>query len=287
MLTYKNILENIDVGIVVIQDGKYLSNINLAFKEYLSLEDDVKDVESLLSLIDTDPVSIANFNVFINFPENETSLFILNLYSGHVLGCKLKRISTDNSEALDLLTIQDLTSQERKIRQLTIASEQDELTGVANRRKFEYEFSRIYEFAQRTKITGALILIDLDNFKTINDRFGHSTGDSILKQVRLALSPVIRNYEMLARVGGDEFAILVSHSGEQAVERLFREVPLALTAIKINPNDEANNSEVLVASMGSCIFPANTSSYKNVYEIEDKRMYEHKNAAKNIPKKNN
>ncbi len=282
MLTYKNILESLDVGIAILRDGKYLSNLNIAFKEFLSIEEDIEDIESLLSRIDSDSNSIAKFNIFLNFPENLQSSFILNLNSGIVLGCKLKRLLANEEETIDLLTIQDLTSQELRIRQLTIESQQDELTGVANRRKFEYEFSKLYEFLQRTKITGALLILDLDNFKTINDRFGHSTGDRILQQVCLALSPVIRNYEMLARVGGDEFAILVSHSGEQAILRLTKEVPLALKSIKINANDETSTTEVLKVSIGACTFPLSDLSYKEVYEIADKNMYEYKMRAKNL-----
>lgn len=282
MLTYKSIVESLDVGIAIVRNGKYLSNVNNAFKNYLSLQEDVPDIKSLLPLIESDSISIDKFKIFINYPENIKSSFILNLNSGIVLGCNLKRLSTDNSESLDLLSIQDLTSQEVRIRQLTIESQQDELTGIANRRKFEYEFSRTYEFALRTKITGALILLDLDNFKSINDRFGHSAGDSVLKQVGLALSPVVRNYEMLARVGGDEFAILISHSGEEAIERLIQQIPIALKSIKINPNDTNNHSETLEISMGYCVFPSNTSSNKEVYEMADKIMYKNKFSSKKM-----
>ncbi len=276
MLTYKTIVEGLDIGVALIRDGKYLSNINLAFKEYLSIKDDVEDIKSLLLLIDSDTISIDKFNIFINYPDEIKSSFILNLNSGIVLGCNLKRLSTEDLESLYLLTIQDLTSQEVRIRQLTIESQQDELTGIANRRKFEYEFSRIYEFASRTNIKGALILIDLDNFKSINDRFGHSAGDSVLRQVGLVLSPVVRNYEMLARVGGDEFAILISHSGEEAVERLTQQVPLALKSVKVNPNDTDHLTETLEISMGYCIFPLHYSTNKEVYERADKIMYDNK-----------
>ena len=276
MLTYKTIVESLDIGVAIIRNGKYLSNINYAFREYLSIEDDIDDIKSLLLLIDSDSISIEKFKIFINYPDEIKSSFILNLNSGIVLGCNLKRLSTHDLESLDLLSIQDLTSQEARIRQLTIESQQDELTGIANRRKFEYEFSRIYEFALRTNIKGALILIDLDNFKYINDRFGHSAGDSVLRQVGLILSPVVRNYEMLARVGGDEFAILISHSGEEAIERLIKQVPLALKSVKINPNDTDNLTETLEISMGYCIFPLKDSSNKEVYERADKVMYENK-----------
>lgn len=282
MLTYKSIVESLDIGVAIVRNGKYISNINIAFKNYLSLQEDVPDIKSLLLLIDSDSISIDKFKIFINYPESIKSSFILNLNSGIVLGCNLKRLSTDNSESLDLLSIQDLTSQEVRIRQLTIESQQDELTGIANRRKFEYEFSRTYEFALRTNITGALILLDLDNFKSINDRFGHSAGDSVLKQVGLALSPVVRNYEMLARVGGDEFAILISHSGEEAIERLIQQIPTALKSIKINPNDTNNLTETLEISMGYCVFPLNTSSNKEVYEMADKIMYKNKFSSKKM-----
>lgn len=284
MLTYKTIVENLDVGVAVVRNGQYLSNINLAFKDFLSLRDDVLDIKSLLLKIDSDTISIDKFKIFINYPENIKSSFILNLNSGIVLGCNLKRLSIDNVESLDLLSIQDLTSQEVRIRQLTIESQQDELTGIANRRKFEYEFSRTYEFALRTKITGALILLDLDNFKSINDRFGHSTGDSVLKQVGLALSPVVRNYEMLARVGGDEFAILISHSGEEAIERLMKQIPLALKSVRINPYDTTDLTETLEISMGYCVFPLNDSSNKEVYEMADKIMYKNKFSSKKMPR---
>lgn len=266
MLAYKTIVEGLDIGVALVRDGKYLSNINFAFKEYLSIKDDVDDIKSLLLLINSDTISIDKFNNFINYPDEIKSSFILNLNSGIVLGCNLKRLLTEDLESLNLLTIQDLTSQEVRFRQLTIESQQDELTGIANRRKFEHEFSRIYELALRKNIKGALILIDLDNFKSINDRFGHSAGDSVLRQVGLVLSPVVRNYEMLARLGGDEFAILISHSGEEAVERLTQQVPLALKSVKVNPNDTDHLTETLEISMGYCIFPLHYSTNKEVYE---------------------
>jgi diguanylate cyclase (GGDEF)-like protein len=280
MLMYKTILENLDAGIAVIRNGKYLSHINQAFKDYFSLKDEIDDLPSLLQLIDTDTLFIKQFLEFINCSTDIKSSFILNLNSGIVLGCNIKRLSDDSAETLDLLSIQDLTSQEIKIRQLTIESQQDDLIGIANRRKFECEFSRVYEFALRTNITGALILIDLDNFKSINDRFGHIIGDNVLRQVGLILSPVVRNYEMLARVGGDEFAILISHSGEEAIQRLMNQVPLALKSVKINPNDTDQLTETLEISMGYSLFPFKDLSNKEVYEIADKVMYENKFSSK-------
>ena len=81
MLTYKTIVEGLDIGVALVRDGKYLSNINFAFKEYLSIKDDVDDIKSLLLLIDSDTISIDKFNNFINYPDEIKSSFILNLNS--------------------------------------------------------------------------------------------------------------------------------------------------------------------------------------------------------------
>lgn len=278
---YKNILECLDVGVAIIRNGKYLSHLNLAFKDFLSLKDEIEDTQSLLSLIDSDSISIENFKIFINSSNAIKKSFILNLNTGLILGCNLKRLSTSEEETLDLLTIQDITSQELLIKQLTIESQQDELTGIANRRKFEVEFSKLYDFAKRSNSTGALMLLDLNNFKSINDRYGHTTGDRILKQVCLALASTIRSYELLARVGGDEFAILVSNSGEQAIERLIKEVPLALKTVKINANNEDTAAVTLQISMGTCIFPLPDKTRHDIYDIADKNMYEYKMITRN------
>ena len=73
MLTYKTIVENLDVGVAVVRNGQYLSNINLAFKDFLSLRDDVLDIKSLLLKIDSDTISIDKFKIFINYIRNTFS----------------------------------------------------------------------------------------------------------------------------------------------------------------------------------------------------------------------
>jgi diguanylate cyclase (GGDEF)-like protein len=280
MLTYKNILDALDVGIAVIRNGDHLTDMNPAFQTLLNLSGEVLPLQSLLHLIDTDASSIDRLKTFIALPQHETTSLSLTLDSGSILGCHLKRLSWDNNDSIDLLTIQDLTRQEVRIQQLTKESQYDELTGVANRRKFEHEFSRTLEFAIRTGIEGALILFDLNDFKSINDRFGHSAGDAVLKQIGDVLSPLIRSYEMLARIGGDEFAILVSHSGVLAIERLLTQVPEALRTISLDPSDTSPTAEKLEISMGYCVFPLRELSKTEIYETADKTMYTNKIAVK-------
>ena len=77
MLTYKNIVENLDVGIAIVRNGKYLSNINIAFRDFLSLKYDVPDIKSLLTLIDSDTISLDKFKIFINYTGVQNKVFRL------------------------------------------------------------------------------------------------------------------------------------------------------------------------------------------------------------------
>lgn len=105
--------------------------------------------------------------------------------------------------------IADLTARVTDLEKLATT---DELTGVLNRRGFEAAFERVMEQATRYDETGVLVFIDLDGFKPVNDVFGHAAGDEILKTVARILRDNVRNLDCVARVGGDEFAVLLTRT---------------------------------------------------------------------------
>ncbi len=114
-----------------------------------------------------------------------------------------------------------LKTQTERIKELEKLSDTDELTGITNRRGFLYEFERELDRVNRDKSQGGLlIMIDLDNFKSINDIHGHSAGDATLKLVAVTLNNDIRKMDIVGRLGGDEFVILfVNTDRKQASER--------------------------------------------------------------------
>jgi diguanylate cyclase (GGDEF)-like protein len=214
---------------------------------------------------------------FFETTQNKEASFKLTLETGKVLSIALKSIPTIDDDKIQLLSVQDVTHHETRIQQLIIESEHDELTGIANRRKFEREFDRNYEFTKRSGTTGALLLFDIDRFKSINDRFGHPYGDSILKLVGSKVLPLIRNYEMLARVGGDEFAILVAHSGPMAVQRLLKHLPVAVNSIKLGTSpDTTQTDEFLQITMGYSLFSNDGQSKSDIYKVADRKLYQAK-----------
>lgn len=101
-----------------------------------------------------------------------------------------------------------------RIEQLQAAAETDFLLGILNRRGFERELVRAISYIQRYHASGALIVLDVDRLKPINDSFGHAAGDEVLKSVVAALSRQVRASDVIGRLGGDEFALLLWNLSE-------------------------------------------------------------------------
>jgi diguanylate cyclase (GGDEF)-like protein len=126
-------------------------------------------------------------------------------------------------------------------------AELDSLTGVSNRRAFDAALDR----AAGTREPYALVLIDLDDFKRVNDESGHPAGDEVLRSVAVAASSVARRGDCVARIGGDEFAVLAPGAGASGVLRLLRDLRDAIDhpatfAAGLVP-DDARTPEELVA----------------------------------------
>jgi diguanylate cyclase (GGDEF)-like protein len=101
-----------------------------------------------------------------------------------------------------------------RIEQLQAAAETDFLLEIPNRRGFERELGRAISYIQRYHASGALIVLDVDRLKPINDNFGHAAGDEVLKAVVAVLSRQIRSSDVIGRLGGDEFALLLWNLSE-------------------------------------------------------------------------
>jgi diguanylate cyclase (GGDEF)-like protein len=97
----------------------------------------------------------------------------------------------------------------KRIEELQATAETDFLLGIPNRRGFERELHRAIAYIKRYHASGALILLDVDRLKPINDAFGHPAGDQVLKAIAVALLSQVRSSDVVARLGGDEFVLLL------------------------------------------------------------------------------
>ena len=124
-----------------------------------------------------------------------------------------KPIFDERGELSEILSIgSDITDKKRIEKELMFLATHDALTGIRNRGEFERILSMEISKAERYNEPLALILFDVDNFKRVNDTYGHSTGDKVLKKVASTVSSLIRSVDVFARWGGEEFVILLPHT---------------------------------------------------------------------------
>lgn len=153
-------------------------------------------------------------------------------------------------------------------------SRSDHLTGLANRRAFEESFELECKRSRRYNRPITLVYMDLDNFKKVNDRQGHHTGDEVLVGVAATLRSNLRATDCVARIGGDEFAILLPETNEDASRIILKKLDAVLQELLTRTNWPIG------FSFGVVTFPAPLDSLEAMLERADKLMYEAKHSGK-------
>jgi diguanylate cyclase (GGDEF)-like protein len=121
-------------------------------------------------------------------------------------------------------SFRDVTERERIQARLRHLADHDPLTGLLNRRRFEEELAGRVAHVARYDSGGAVLLLDLDDFKRVNDSLGHRTGDAVIRSVADLLRAQLRETDVIARLGGDEFAVLLPHAAQEQAERVARKL---------------------------------------------------------------
>ncbi len=163
-----------------------------------------------------------------------------------------------------------LTRLERAYSELLERSERDNLTGLYNRRKLEHLIAEELFRARRYRHRCSLLLIDLDQFKPVNDRHGHAAGDALLLEVAGVLAGDLRQSDAVGRIGGDEFLVLVPETDGPAAEQLAAKLTGLIESIRLR----YGVAELRVgASIGWSTFPEDAEDPDELRQIADRRMY--------------
>lgn len=144
----------------------------------------------------------------------------------------------------------------------------DDLTGVGNRRLLKNHFW----MKRRQEEPVSLLYLDLNGFKSINDRYGHETGDEVLRIVAQRLEKNVRPNELVARLGGDEFAVLLDSGEREVVERVAERLTTAVEK-KITLADAGVSVSVAV---GVALCPEDGSGFRDLLRVADRQMYRQK-----------
>jgi len=165
-------------------------------------------------------------------------------------------------------------------------AKRDPLTNLPNRREFRYSLSREVSNAQRYDYYGALMYIDLDNFKNVNDSLGHSTGDMLLTQVAQRLTEQARGGDTVFRMGGDEFVYILGNIGNNEADATRASQTVANRVINTlaQPIDIGEHSLHITPSIGIAIFPDtfdDVTDSENILRNADTAMYRAKKQGRN------
>jgi diguanylate cyclase (GGDEF)-like protein len=153
----------------------------------------------------------------------------------------------------------------------------DELTGLPNRRLFQDRLGSAIERARRLGTQAAVLLVDIDHFKNVNDSFGHHIGDKVLARVGAVLSGRVRRSDTVARTGGDEFSIVLEEpTSREDAERVSN----SLVELLSEPFNIDEHTVTVGASVGLAIFPDDATDSESLSIAADLRMYRDKNLSR-------
>jgi diguanylate cyclase (GGDEF)-like protein/PAS domain S-box-containing protein len=176
--------------------------------------------------------------------------------------------------------IQDITERKRFEGQLQHLADHDPITALFNRRRLEEELARELAAAARYRTGGAVLALDLDNFKYVNDTLGHSAGDQLIADVAEILRGRLRRTDTVARLGGDEFAIVLPHADERQARSVAEDLLAAIRSEAVVTT--AKGSRRATASIGIALFPyaADQLTVEELLVEADIAMYDAKEAGR-------
>jgi diguanylate cyclase (GGDEF)-like protein/PAS domain S-box-containing protein len=176
-----------------------------------------------------------------------------------------------------VITFNDITERKRFESQLRYLADRDPLTGLFNRRHFEAELGRQVAHADRHAPAGAALLLDLDNFKYVNDTLGHGAGDDLIRSISGVLRGRLRETDVVARLGGDEFAVLVVDADAAKAEKVAADLGEAVRRNVITVGDRPLR---VTASIGVAPLRRRELTAEEVLMEADIAMYRAKEAGR-------
>ncbi len=277
------IFESTDEGIVITDANNRITMVNTAFSEITgySEEEALGQNPRLLRSSKHDNSFYDNLWHHLEVDENWRGEMWNRRKDGSQFPVwqQITVIKDNNGKVSNYASIfSDISELKAVEQQLAHLAHHDELTGLPNRLYFKAQLEKSLQQAKRNQHMMALLFLDLDGFKQINDSFGHDVGDQLLKEVAQRLKRCVREEDTVARMGGDEFIIILNHikSDDDAslvADNIIKSVnrPVALAQHVITPT----------TSIGISVYPDDAESITGLQKAADHAMYKAKNLGKN------
>jgi len=284
------IVNSIDVGVISTDLKGNVQNCNTAARRILNLKDKISSISDIYNCKENELYfreileSIQNCqtkcskNLEVYFRKNKTDKVICSL--------SLTQLKDENGEVYGIIWLfQDISEKKYKEKllkeqafKLAHQANHDALTGLPNRTLFRDRLEETIKYSKRNNKKFALMFIDLDRFKQINDSFGHQFGDKFLLEVTTRLKKILREEDTLARLGGDEFTIIAKdiHSKEDCKVIAEKILDILKEPIYID-----NNQIYASLSIGISLYPDDSNNTSNLIKYADSAMYRAKEKGRN------
>jgi diguanylate cyclase (GGDEF)-like protein/PAS domain S-box-containing protein len=281
-----SLLSAMNIGILFEDVGNRIIYFNPAFRRIWLIPDSVdlagratREVMSLSANVLARPDHFSKHILHVLGTHEVSDTFEIVMADGRVVTQLSYPVRDGEGRFIGRLWIyEDVTRERQTAEQLIYLAERDSLTGLYNRHRFQDELSRMLADVERRKSHGALLFFDLDEFKYINDTFGHRAGDSMLIRVAGEVHALVRRNEIISRIGGDEFAVLLPDATETEAVQLAERITRAIAQIPFR--FEGQNLR-LTTSLGIALYPQHGENTEELVSHADAAMYQAKEAGKN------
>ncbi|MGN0159865.1 MAG: putative bifunctional diguanylate cyclase/phosphodiesterase [Lachnospiraceae bacterium] len=259
-----DILGNIDTGVMVFD----IDHRTALFANKIALESE----ENIRVFADVTKSLMENGGLI---PKRAVEFF--DSESGIWFDVKFSKLKWLDGRNVVLITSNDATLRKKNTTRSTFQANNDFLTGLFNRMKCENDLQKVLEQTLRYSLTGALLFIDLDNFKNINDGLGHDYGDALLKEIAAKMQTIVGLHNHCYRMGGDEFVVIVTPENYNLLNRILMNLTLLFNRSWYILDSEC----YCTMSMGVVKFPEQGADVNNLIKKADIAMYEAKKLGKN------
>mgnify|MGYP006294462489 CR=1 FL=1 len=271
-LSVETVLNNLTMGIAILDENRNFVYINELTRKITGYSmDDIKNLDQWFNHVYSDQEK--REKIRNKFKENlKTSNYYNKVLEIDTKSGEKKHIEfrvNPISEDYLLVNLVDVSKRIAREKEIEYLSYHDELTDLYNRRYFENEMERL-DGSRRYPIS--IIIGDLDNLKTVNDNYGHLMGDKYLKKSAAILTDLLRAEDIIARIGGDEFAILLPETDEKDTLLICKRIKEKFAAY----NTQNNFPTDFKISLGSATLTNNKHKLVEGYKRADQNMYKNK-----------
>ncbi|MGQ3889970.1 EAL domain-containing protein [Legionella sp. CNM-1927-20] len=279
----KAILESTNDGILVVNSNNKLEYYNQRFleiwqlsREFVDSHNDDEAVAKAITQLEDPEQFLKRLKYFAKHPHLD-SFDELNFLNGKIFERYGKPHILENKIIGRVWTFHEVTDRRKMEEQIIFQATHDTLTGLPNRSQLTKKLYQEIKYAKRFKLNLAILFIDLDNFKTINDNLGHEAGDILLRQVAKRLVLCLRETDTVFRFGGDEFVIFCLIQNSEEINDLVQKMHYCL----LSPIKIGINNVIITVSMGISIYPKHGKDPSNLLKNADIAMYWAKKQGRN------